>query len=354
MTSWYVRATNGSDAGAGTSHADAFQTIQKAIDDSAGGDQINLNDEAAFVLAAELNWTGFGVGTSQDAPLIIRGYTAVENDGGIGDIDGNDAIATIFAATSKPGFVTLGDLKLHSTTGVTVVGLLTWHMLNCEVLDGSGARLVQTFKNVIGCHVHDDGGTSVDGVYTGGGNIIGNTIHGMSGKTIEGIASSVIGNLCYDIDESGYDLPGDYGLVLWNTFDGKSISGVHGIDLSFSNSESITILGNLITNWGTGGSGGAIRWVAGTNTLLIGHNHFFNNSEGNKIGEVTLGLDLGNDATADPEYVNAAAGDYTPGAPAQGWPFVMPGGLVTNYGAIGAIQPANAGGGAKTLLRGVA
>lgn len=96
-TNYYVRPTNGADvAGQGTTHATAYQTLQFALDDIGGthgrdavnGDQVNICSwaaEGAAALAATISLVAYGAPTSA-APLVLRGYTAVADDGGEGEI----------------------------------------------------------------------------------------------------------------------------------------------------------------------------------------------------------------------------------------------------------------------------
>ncbi len=98
MASYFIDPQSGNDTTGDGSIGTPWKTLQKGIDNAAGGDQINVKDSAADVLAAAIDWTsGWSAGTSRDAPLIIRGYTSAENDGGIGEIDGDDAVASIFS-----------------------------------------------------------------------------------------------------------------------------------------------------------------------------------------------------------------------------------------------------------------
>lgn len=88
-THYYVDPVNGSDAtGDGTSGT-PWASLQHALDtitrNASDGDQINLRDSGPDVLAASLDQSTYGTPNAV-APLVIRGYTATENDGGVGVI----------------------------------------------------------------------------------------------------------------------------------------------------------------------------------------------------------------------------------------------------------------------------
>lgn len=345
MADWYVRATNGLDTNAGTSHALAFQTLQKAIDSASGGDTININDEAAIVLSAAIGWaSGWSGGTSYDAYLRIEGYTATKGDGGIGEVNGNDAAASIFSTTSIPSFVILKNLLLHNTTSYVIDPTTNWTIDGCELHSAGANATIDNESRVltINSYIHDPDTAGVHGVnITSGGSIFYSRLKGFDGHAIRmvGIGGFAIGNIIDDLDDDGIEITNDLNFVLGNTINGNSVSGKYGILNTTTTAESHIVLNNIITNFGTGGSGGGVKGAAGHNFLIAGFNHFHNNSEGNEIA-VTKIIDYGNNQTTDPTFTNAAGGDYSVGtnAKAKGFPSAFKGGGSTSYVDTGAVQ----------------
>jgi len=93
ITNYYVDPGGGDDATGDGSIGTPWKTTQYALDhivrNSTNGDQVNIKAGAADVLAASLSLATYGAPT-YDAPLRFRGYTNIANDGGYGDIHGND------------------------------------------------------------------------------------------------------------------------------------------------------------------------------------------------------------------------------------------------------------------------
>ena len=87
MASYYVRSSGGSDSNDGSSHANAWATIQHALDNMTTGQENQLNINGSFTLSAELSATTYGSASIAN-PLIFRGYTSTENDGGVATING--------------------------------------------------------------------------------------------------------------------------------------------------------------------------------------------------------------------------------------------------------------------------
>ncbi len=91
--------------------------------------------------------------------------------------------------------------------------------------------------------------------------------------------------------------------------------------------------------------------TAGSKVLVVGYNHYFNNSEGDEVDVVVDGLDYGNNQTTDPTFTDAAGGDYSVGANAKGkgFPAAFPGVASTtsnvDTGAVQRAEPAAGGGG---------
>ena len=90
-TNWYVDPLDGDNANDGTSDAQAWATIQYAIDNltqtTNQGDIINIKDSATITLSADLNYSSLT--QSNTHPVMLRGYTSTAGDGGYALIDEN-------------------------------------------------------------------------------------------------------------------------------------------------------------------------------------------------------------------------------------------------------------------------
>lgn len=281
MANYFVDSTTGSDAGLGTS-ADPWETLQKAIDDSDGGDTINLSNDGAFVLSTEITWALHGSVTanSQNAPLTIRSWdnggsltiTHVTGTRVAAEIDGNDAVAGVWSSTSIIGYVQFLDIRFRRCTG-NMNGGSNWRAIFCEFTDMGGTAMVNLHP--ILCYFHDDGGSSVNGYGSASASSYFNRFDNVSGDTASHNTDGVayVGNISKDMGEDG--TPGDDNCVyLFNTFVGKVGSGVtSGLSRGGGNRQNI-VIGNVFTQFnGTGGIGfemGTAVWAS----LL---NSFFNN-----------------------------------------------------------------------------
>lgn len=181
-THYYVDPVGGSDTTGTGAIGAPWKTVQKALDsitrDAVNGDQINVKAGGDDVLggAAPLSLASYGTPDSA-APLVIRGYSAAANDGGMGGIDANGWMLL----TGAPNSVHFIDMHLHNSTqtlldlgndivlarcrigAVSSVGGGEWAvkvaarllMWDCEVYDcevgvaaGNGAIAFSAFRNV--------------------------------------------------------------------------------------------------------------------------------------------------------------------------------------------------------------
>jgi hypothetical protein len=368
MAEYYVDASSGSDANAGTSGA-PFATIQKALDSSTGGDIINLSNSAAFVLSAQLNFTAFGA-TTRDTPLLIRSW---DNGGSItiqkptvggvaqsivaAEIDGDDAVVSLFAATDK--WIIFQGLKLHSTTGIVINRIQGWAMYNCEVYDGSGQYLVGTTSADAHCidnYVHDDGGTGVDGIQVRQGTFTGNYVKNVSGNGIIANATTyntIINNVVDGFGESGIVVTTDGNSIIHNTVNDYTGSGTgHGIEIR-SGAEFTVVLNNIITN--VDGSGSGVYITSGANNVINGPNAFYNNTTNNGGATNPAScIDLTGDDVSESSspYEDEAGGDFRIATTSGAYEEVLAfGGEIatkSNFGAFSPGKEATSGGGGGT------
>jgi len=226
-TNYYVRPTNGNNiAGQGLAHGTAYQTTQFAFDDigvthgvdAVNGDQVNVcgaGGEGADVLAASLNLVLYGAVPGAVAPLIIRGYTAAANDGGVGDISGGAGGFTIMAGA--PHYVHFVDMHLHNVGNASVLVLGNSVVAHCEIDTTTAVAGVVaglgTAGILIGCYLHHPAG-----------NITSNT--NMVGCYLEDSGASVVGAFysllrAVYVEDNIFYLThvGSLGIYLYNSMD---------------------------------------------------------------------------------------------------------------------------------------
>jgi hypothetical protein len=345
MSDLYVDPQSGNDSTGNGSSGSPWKSLQKAIDNASGGDTIHMANTAADVLSSSISWSsGWSGGTSADAPLIIRAW---DNGGSLiinhprgnidcWELDGNDAVSTLFSTTSMPQHVILIRGKLHSTTGKLVDPVNYWVFLEDELYDnGSSAMVDYAYGTItIGCYLH----TFASGFGMYGGVAIGNYLDSPSWYGIRLSGSGVaVGNILKSCTSTGIFVESDLATVINNTVLGTSGSIGGGLRVG-SGAEYTIAHGNIFVDF-SNASGCGIMSGAGGNFALIGHNHFHNNTT-DKSGVVVKGLDLGGDVVADPGFVDAAGGDFriSTAGKAKGWPMGWPGSATLNFLDTGAAQ----------------
>ena len=339
----YTDWDSGNDAGGLGVWNDPYKTLQKAIDVAAAPDVIWVGDTAAEVLAAEIGWGGgWGGGTSRNALLLIRGWDISEGAsvGGRAEIDGNDAIATIFATASQPEYVALHDIYFHSTTGLLIDPSSYWYITHCKVADcGDNNTLIDRDYGglIMGCEIVGHNPLS-NGIYVHAFQITAfNYFHGgtysSASLRIGGLISTVIGNVIADVSGHGIVIADGLPFVYGNTLVGQSIGSKFGIQKY--NDVACAILNNIFKDWDVG-----IESDTGEEVLLCGHNLFYNSGTADERTLDKL-IDLGNDITGtDPAFVDAGGANYACGSiiRAAGYPAIIEATATVNYVDIGAAQ----------------
>ena len=369
ITQNYVDPVGGLDANPGTL-AQPWQTLQHAFDNCVrnivDGNQINLKSSGPHVNAATLSLAAFiaAGALSNSAPLIVRGYTAAANDGGIGEIDCNGV--AMWAATTYD-YIILADLEIHNGGDNNLVVLDTYCMIyRCEVHKGASAPnnkyLISAGSTcaVLGCYVHDIGTGTARGIsMLSDGQVRGNYVDcGAAAAAGTGIVSQslVIANivLCRHVDATGIltgSLTGGaIGNAIYNTAAGVN-AGVYCTNLR----PQLAVMNNIVVGW-SGAGGAGIEFTI--NAPLVGYNAFYNNTANYSIGDQTF-LDLtANDiALAASPFTNPAAGDFSLTAAGKtalrglGWPAAYLGAHANTDGhiTIGPIQYGEASGGAGAV-----
>jgi len=356
----YVDPSSGNDSNSGDSDAEAYKTVQAAIDgcDGTEGNQINLKSSAADVLTALPSGTGpisfasYSPTPSQNNPLIISGYTSAANDNGIGEIDGNSAVANIFA--SPPSHFFLKDLKLHGCTSYMASFSSFWGMFRCEITDvgpyGGSCWDPGSIGIIYGCHVHDiDNGGATNALRLGYyGYASNNYVHDVTGHGIwlDGNMIVCANNLVHTTGENGIDsASNEMHIINNNTVVGEDIAGKYGLDLNAT--DIVMAVGNIVKDWDIG-----INNDSGGIVLLHGYNLLHGNTPGEDYsGEE--GHDLGNDPTDDPGFTDADGGDFSVGvnAKAKSYPTTFKGSSTNTYIDSGAAQRQEAAAAGGTIRR---
>lgn len=358
ITHSYVDYGAGNDTTGDGTVATPWKTIQKALDtltrNTTDGNQINVKAGTAHVNAAALDLTTFVAGgaLSATAPLILRGYTAAANDGGIGEIDCGGA--AMFAAGNS--FLILVHLKIHNGAagGNIVVAGSNLTMLGCEIVKGTSNATYGIYASenvcVAGCWVH---GAISNAIRISSGVIANNYIADFTNRGVwPQNTCSIVGNVMTSGSANFVVIStGAAYLIERNVMYATSAATTSAISISTSTGP-FAIANNIICGFsGAGGTG-----VGYANGHIIGFNAFWNNtanyaaSDQTWIDKTAFDVALG----ADP-FTDAANGDFsltTAGKTALrslGWPSSYPGAHANTdaHITIGPLQygPAVAGGG---------
>lgn len=324
ITQYYVDPAIAGNSGTGTI-GDPFGDLQYALDtvgagvgrNATYGDQFNIKAGTAEILAASLTLATYGTPTPT-TPLILRGYTAAANDGGVGEIDCGGA--TMWASTYD--FIIMADLEIHTfgdNTGI-YLGIATV-LFRCEVHRGASApnnrRLVYlgSNANVTGCYLHDPGtGTShCLECAIPNNTIIANFIdHGAESTSYACLImgnSFVISNivLCRGTSQDGIQTTEPKAL-LGNVVYNSAAGTARGIFVSASGNLSHVVMNNIIVGYsGAGGDG-----IQYSNLGMVGFNAFYNNNSPYTVnGQTFINLTANDVALAADPFTNAAAGDFS-------------------------------------------
>lgn len=369
ITQSYVDYGAGNDTTGDGTVGTPWKTLQKAFDtltrNTTDGNQVNLKAGTAHVNAASLDLTTFiaAGALAAAAPLILRGYTAAANDGGIGEIDCGGA--TMWAATTYDNvFLVMLDIHNGGDNNLCVLDA-GCHVFLCTFHKGasspSGKYLLTlggTAQFVYGCRFYDPGAGAARAISLGNASLAyGNYINMGASATGTGlfvgsqgsIANNIV--LCGNTAQVGISA-NTFSMVNGNICYNTAAGTAQGISLLNWGSTGVN---NIVVGWsGAGGEG-----ISHANPFMLGYNAFYNNT-GAYTGSDQTFIDLTtNDVTlaADP-FTDAANGDFSLTAAAKtalaakGFPLAYLGAhanTVPNLN-IGPIQMA-AGGGSSIFRR---
>lgn len=359
MTTYYIDSAIGNDANPGTAPGagNAWATIGHALATIAPGDICYVKASATYSIATGLTFNP----ASQNYPTRLVGYTTTPGDGGRATIRVSAAIVglTISGYGGRvENFVIDGNAI--GTTGIVLstyynnilnCALTNWITYGLDLTSGYPVGIIGT--TISGCTgasaVHVTAGGSIFhactihnntgiGVSCNGANVnfVNSSIYANGGDGIScaggGTPVTVIGCRIYSNGGNGITLPSPIGFIVQqctihsNTNDGVNITG-YDIPTSFMN--------NIFT--GNGGYGlNMLGMSVASIDPVIDYNWFGTGAMANTSGPRNMILAGPHDLSGDPQYVNAAAGDFTPQNPAVKAAFPS--------GWIGAVQPAGGGG----------
>ena len=261
---YYVDPAIDANSGTGTI-GDPFGDLQYALDnitrDDANGDQINIKSGADEVLAATLSFATFGQ-PGATWGLIVAGYDATANDGGIGVIDCNGNlgisgnIRTRFhnleiknsGANSlvNTAFVTYESCFFHGSTTGPAVAVFNGVVCRCRIELGesfSGNIVEGNIETlVLGNYLKSNGTGNARGVNSAR-SVSGNIISMANNATAFGVVNSRI--------VENNTIVGNIGTGVWNlaTFNPSDITdnlfvGPSKIVFSSTSVKGLVISGN--------------------------------------------------------------------------------------------------------------
>lgn len=374
LTQLYVDPSIAGDSGTGTigdPYGDLEYCLAQATVDSTNGSQINIKAGTPEVLSAPLNLTAhFGAG-AESVPIVLRGYTATANDGGMGEIDCGGY--TMFAANSY-SFLKLIELEIHtfgSNHGINLGGASQgMGLLYCNIHKGasspSSKQLIRTgysgANRVIGCYIHD-AGTGGMGLYVqGNGSFVAYNHIAACSTGINHPSIVLIGNIIRMTENGTGTTNGNDGANVCGNIVYSTVANT-GVGINISNTttgDRPAAFNNIVA--GFSGAGG-VGISASGDTEMIGHNAFYNNTANMALGDVYVDRTANDVALAADPFTDAANGDFSLTAAAKaalrgvGWPAAYLGAHANTDGhiTIGPIQygeaEAGGGGGRRPWLR---
>lgn len=348
---YYVDPLSGDNATGDGSSGTPWKTIQYALDNgtwsTAGSDLLKVANTAADVLVVPLSCGGMSTVPSTEHQLMIEGW---DNGGSlsargpfgttitpVGEIDGNDVVASILSVQS---YVHFRNMKIHSTTS-TILRLGSNTVTNCEIYNGGGGSLVRTTPFMFNTYVHQDVAgsticiyqcTTVQNCETNGG--------------LDGIQPSAPGmlqnNLVRGFTTEGIDYD-ENSTVVNNTVDGYlSNSDAKGITCT-TGDEGGSVYNNLVVNL-TGATAKAIYLPDGCHPAFVGNNAFYNNTT--DVDVETPCVSASDIIESSDPFTDRDNGDYTlvSGASSLGASIVL-NSDPDNASDVGALQSTSDGGG---------
>jgi hypothetical protein len=275
----------------GSPYADTQETLDTVTQDVTDGDKFNLKEGTDEILVTSLSFTTYG-SPGQAYPVIFRGYTTAEDDGGRGSIDGN---SNSVVSNGTLSYVIWQDMHLHSSGSAQLyLGDNETHFVNVIFNDSTHTKPLEfdNYCSFIGCRFYN-----LDGVIEAASfcNFLYSKIEESSNNTnwlIRFLAGHCLffGNTITLTSTTATNavlaLNGQNDIVLHNTFYSANASRRTGTDLGNAR-VGMSAINNIYVGFsGVNGEGLSIN---SANTALIVANKFYNN---------TVDVDASNDYNA--------------------------------------------------------
>lgn len=369
MAIYYVRPTNGSDANGGLSHADAFQTFQKAADSVSAGDDIHLEPEATETTAVQVDWnTAQGTAASH-----IRVFIGNTTDGARDDslrytIQASASMTNLFNVASGFGdYVEIRGVIFDGNSNVTgdcvrwADTSLAARMVTCRFTGATGFGFTTAAVGgwLVACEADNNGGGGIGADASDGWNCTLCIAHDNTGvgfhlrdNLLNYYANAAIDNTSYGFYLDASDGVNFIGNIALQNDD-------HGVYILNSVERTVFFHNVMRNNGGYGLSNLNVTWEG----VLIDYNCYSGNTgiagstattlvTDANINDGTIGA---NNVTADPLFVSETDGaedlTYQSGSPCLdvGLGNAIGSGV---YPHLGSSTPAAGGGGGGLRLVG--
>lgn len=322
MATYYLR-TDGNDGNAGTSDTSggAWRTLEYAGSQVAAGDVVYIRGTAGNASS----WPT----SSLDYTIATR-FTPSAGSSTSGEIRWLANPAGPMPTISAPGNG-IYNLNYHQFSGLYFVALGTTNG-NVGILHGNGVL------KVTGCRINQNNQNGCAGISSNGirGCIIGNVIWGgTSSPSIasnsQGITGSgvdlVVGNRIFNCRNVGINVSNGSGIIRDNLVYGCASTGINTINNGYGGIIGNTVDNNLGHGISTFASTNYVRFNSVTNHTqsgtyginctdtingdLVKMGWEYNNVWNNTTNYNNISADP-TDLSVDPQYADAANGDYTP------------------------------------------
>ena len=314
MAIYYADFDLGTGLNDGTSAANAWQTMQRAVDGT-GGTQPVAGDtvycKGTDTLAANLDLDGASGGTTTGMVnwIGVSDLTPT-NDGTRCTIDGGDTYSTTASATDRWYLENFEFIQMLNHGLITASSPDYWFFNNCSFNNNPDAGIISTQMQhsiFLRCAFYLNG---ADGVNNGADNLYilcsshDNTLAGFTGAALH---KHIIGCLIYDNGGHGIK-DANSSLIMNNVVNGNTIDGV---DISINVN---TIIGNRITNHSGAGDVGLE-----CNSKIVFHGwNYYEDNDGDNIQNATIAAEILLDGAStdaeDQADTNEGYTDLTDGA----------------------------------------
>lgn len=304
LTETYVDPAIAAGSGTGTI-GDPYGDLQYALDtmtrDSTNGDRINIKTGTDESATSQIVLTTYGSPTEQ-APLVLQGYSSSAGDGGVFGVDGNNGAYTAINFSGKD-YCHFLDGHVHNGQQHGIASGNYGSFLNLEINDiGNGTYDGITTGGLVtisGCHVHDVAG---EGLRFTSGVAIGNYLKNDGTRDFTAAircngSGAVALNNIISIDGASDGIQLAQGAsALGNSILSSAGTG-QGLVPTASAQSIMAVINNYLEGFsGTGGVGVDMS-TTGTVVQMMGQNAFYNNATHINDPNAHLILDLGDDET---------------------------------------------------------